>query len=221
LNAPPPPAVGYNDAMLAATALVATLLTASGSAADAQTLAHKVQAVYEHTSDFRARFVQTYVYGGVGRKQVSRGTLAIKKPGKMRWDYAEPSKKTVVLSGSRLVQYEPEANQAYVDEHFDATSMNAAVTFLLGKGNLEKDFDVSPGEGGVLVLTPKKPDPRVASITLTVGPNGEVTGTRVVDGSDNVNQLAFEDVRRNVKLPDSEFELELPKGVQRVGAPGR
>jgi outer membrane lipoprotein carrier protein len=210
--------------MLAATALAATLLAASGSAADgaqALALARKVQAVYEHTSDFRARFVQTYVYGGVGRKQVSRGTLAIKKPGKMRWDYAEPSKKTVILSGSRLVQYEPEANQAYVDEHFDATSMNAAVTFLLGKGNLEKDFDVTPGEGGALVLTPKKPDPRVASITLTVGPNGEVTGTRVVDGSDNVNQLAFEEIRRNVKLPDSEFELELPKGVQRVGAPGR
>jgi outer membrane lipoprotein carrier protein len=137
----------------------------------------------------------------------------------MRWDYEEPEKKTVAVAGSRLVQYEPEANQAYVDERFDASAMSAAVTFLLGKGSLEKEFEVSLGESGVLVLRPKKPDPRVESVTLTVGPDGQVTATRVVDGSGNANAILLQDLRRNVGLRDVDFEVKLPADVRRLSVP--
>ena len=120
--------------------------------------------------------MQTYTYAALGRRQVSEGTLEVKKPGRMRWDYASPSVKTIVVNGSRLVQWEPEANQAYVDDRFDATAMSAAVTFLLGTGSLEKEFDAAPGDGpGVLVLRPRKADPRVASVTLFTGPDGVIS----------------------------------------------
>ena len=82
----------------------------------------------------------------------------MKKPGKLRWDYAEPTKKTIVVNGSRLVQYEPDVNQAYVDERFDSTAMSAAVTFLLGTGSLAKEFNLAGDAEGRLVLTPKLPD---------------------------------------------------------------
>ncbi len=197
------------------------LLTAPGAppSGEARALVHKVQAFYERTQDLEARFVQTYTYA-MGRTQVSKGTIQVKKPGKIRWDYAEPSKKTIAVSGSRMVQYEPEENQAYVDEHFDSSAMGAGMAFLLGKGNLEKEFDSSVGDGGALVLTPKKPDANVSSIALTLGSEGEVKVTRVVDGSGNVNEMAFEDVRRNVKLKDASFELKLPADVRRLRAPG-
>jgi outer membrane lipoprotein carrier protein len=188
---------------------------------DATALARKVQGFYESTRDLRARFVQTYTYAALGRRQVSRGVLEVKKPGKMRWDYESPSPKTIAVNGSRLVQYEPEANQAYVDEHFDATAMSAAVTFLLGKGSLEKEFRLSTGEGGTLVLRPRNPDPRVESVTLTVGPDGEVTRTRVLDGQGNVNDVAFEDIRRNGGIADSRFTIDLPADVRRLTMPGR
>src|SRR5512146_3138237 len=181
-------------------ALLAALLVAAPAApppADrAIELARKVQAYYEQTRDLEARFEQTYTYAGFGRRQVSSGTLRIKKPGKMRWDYEKPARKTIVVNGSRLVQFEPEENQAYVDEHFDASAMSAAVTFLLGKGDLAREFELSRDGAGGLLLTPKEPDPRVASIALAVGPQGEVTATRVTDGSGNVNEIRFENVRR-------------------------
>src|SRR6266702_3698818 len=129
-------------------ALLLALPTVGGAAlgpkqAEADALAREVQAYYERTADLEARFVQTYTYASFGRSQVSRGTLRVKKPGKLRWDYDSPSKKTVLVNGSRLVQYEPEANQAYVDERFDASAMSAAVTFLLGQGRLEREFDLA------------------------------------------------------------------------------
>jgi outer membrane lipoprotein carrier protein len=180
-------------------------------------LVRRVQGFYERTRDLEARFTQTYVYTGLGRRLVSTGTLRTKKPGLMRWDYATPSLKTVAVTGRRLVQYEPEEKQAYVDEQFDATAMSAAVTFLLGKGDLQKEFVPSLGEGGLLVLVPRAADPRVQRIELSVGPEGEVLATTVVDGSGNENRLVFEGVRRNVGLADGDFQVALPKDVRRIG----
>jgi outer membrane lipoprotein carrier protein len=203
------------------TLILAAAQAAAAPAVDATALARKVQGFYESTRDLRARFVQTYAYAALGRKQVSRGTIEVKKPGKMRWDYESPAVKTIAVNGSRLVQFEPEANQAFVDDRFDATAMSAAVTFLLGTGSLEKEFLLAAGEGGTLVLRPRKADARVVSITLTVGKDGEVTRTRVVDGQGNVNDIAFEEIRRNTGIPDDRFEIALPAGVRRLSMPGK
>jgi outer membrane lipoprotein carrier protein len=206
--------------LAAAPALAPAAFPEGGAPApDPRALARKVQAFYERTKDLEARFQQTYTYAGFGRRQKSEGTLRVKKPGMMRFDYARPAQKTVAVKGSRLVQYEPEENQAYVDEHFDATAMSAAVTFLLGKGDLEKEFDVAVDSSGGLVLRPKQPDPRVDTIVLSVGDDGEVRATRVVDGAGNVNELRFTDVRRNAGLADAAFDVPLPKDVRRIAAP--
>src|SRR5512138_596806 len=211
-------------ALLAALAVALAVVAAAGAPAApkdpaAAALAAKVQGYYERTRDLEAQFTQTYTYAGFGRRQVSSGTLRVKKPGMMRWDYEKPGPKTVAVKGSRLVQYEPEEHQAYVDEKFDASAMSAAVTFLLGKGDLAKEFDLSTDDLGRLVLTPKVADPRVESIALTVGDDGAVTATRVLDGSGNVNELKFGDVKRNVGIADSAFDVKLPKDVRRVTPP--
>ncbi len=191
------------------------------TASEALALVRKVQAHYDQTKDLRAKFQQTYTYSGFGRKQTSSGELLVKKPGMMRWEYTKPAPKIVVVKGTRLVQYEPEENQAYVDERFDASGMSAALTFLLGKGDLEKEFDVAVRPGGTLVLRPRVEDPRVESIELVAGPEGQILVTRVIDGASNVNEIRLEDVRRNVGLPDGAFELELPKGVVRMEPPAK
>jgi outer membrane lipoprotein carrier protein len=207
--------------MLATLAVLAlTAAPPPAAAEEAAALTAKVQAFYDHTKDLTARFQQTYTYAGFGRKQVSSGKLLVKKPGMMRWDYEKPEPKTVAVKGSRLVQLEPEANQAYVDDAFDSTALSAAVTFLVGRGDLLKEFTPSLDPGGALLLTPRAADPRGASIRLTVGEDGRVTATRVVDGAGNVNEIRFEDVKRNVGLSDSAFEVKLPPGVRRLAPPG-
>ena len=192
---------------------------ARAPAQDPTALARKVQGYYERTKDLEATFAQSYTYSGFGRRQLSSGTLRVKKPGMMRWDYDKPAPKTIAVRGSRLVQWEPEENQAYVDEKFDASAMSAAVTFLLGKGDLVREFDLSLDGSGALVLRPKELDPRVDSIGLTVGDDGQVTATRVVDGAGNVNELRFSQVKRNLGLPDAAFEVKLPKGAHRLAPP--
>jgi outer membrane lipoprotein carrier protein len=199
----------------------AALLALLAAAPDAAALAQRVQGFYERTRDLEARFTQTYTYASFGRSQVSKGRLRVKKPGMMRWDYESPAEKTVAVKGKRLVQYEPEENQAYVDEKFDASAMSAAVTFLVGTGDLAKEFDFSLDTAGALVLRPKNPDPRVASIVLTVGASGEVTETRVRDAAGNENRVVFEKIETNRGLKDADFDVKLPKDVHRVAPPER
>jgi outer membrane lipoprotein carrier protein len=207
-------------------ALLLALPTVGGAAlgpnqGSADALAREVQAYYERTKDLEARFKQTYTYAGFGRRQVSEGTLKVKKPGMMRWDYTSPGPKTIAVKGARLVQLEPEENQVYVDDRFDSSAMSAAVTFLLGKGDLAKEFDLAVDGSGALLLRPKESDPRVESIALTVSDSGDVLATRVVDGSGNVNEIRFEDVKRNQGLPDAAFDVKVPKDARRVSAPGK
>jgi outer membrane lipoprotein carrier protein len=207
--------------MLALALALAVTAAPATPPADAQGLVRKVQAFYEKTRDLTAKFQQTYTYAGFGRRQVSAGLLQVKKPGMMRWDYQKPTPKTVVVKGSRLIQYEPDENQAYVDEHFDSSGMSAALTFLLGKGDLTKEFEVSSGDGGSLVLRPKVEDPRVDQIVLAADPQGQIVSTRVVDGAGNVNEIQLEDVRRNTGIPDTAFDLKLPEGVVRTSPPAK
>lgn len=212
--------------MIAALALAAALAAPAPRPAAppdprALALARRVQATYERTRDLEARFVQTYTYAAFGRRQVSSGRLQVKRPGKLRWDYEQPEPKVVLVSGRRLVQWEPRANQAYVDEAFDATAMSAAVTFLLGTGDLAREFELSVEPSGGLVLVPREEDPRVRRIVLTTDAEGAVTRTRVEDGAGNVNELRFEDVRRNTGLADAAFEVKLPRDVNRIAAPVR
>ena len=108
--------------MLIAHATALVVLSALSAAPDPAALAQRVQGFYERTRDLEARFTQTYTYASLGRSQVSKGRLRVKKPGMMRWDYESPAPKTVAVKGKRLVQYEPEENQAFVDEKFDASS---------------------------------------------------------------------------------------------------
>jgi outer membrane lipoprotein carrier protein len=209
------------NAPIALLLLLAAAPSGPPPAASPVELARKVQAFYERTRDLEAKFTQTYTYAGFGRRLVSAGTLRVKKPGMMRWDYESPARKTVAVKGARLVQHEPEENQAYVDERFDASAMSAAVTFLLGKGDLAREFDLAVDGAGALLLRPKEEDPRVESIALTVGAEGEVTATRVVDGSGNANEIRFSEVKRNQGIADAAFEVKLPKGVHLVAPPGR
>jgi outer membrane lipoprotein carrier protein len=213
--------VWYDEPMASLPAVAALLAATLSASPEAAALAQRVQGFYERTRDLEARFTQTYAYANLGRAQVSSGRLRVKKPGMMRWDYEKPTPKTVAVKGKRLVQFEPDENQAYVDEKFDASAMSAAITFLVGTGDLAREFDLSLDPSGALLLKPKEPDPRVASIALTVGLSGEVTETRVRDGSGNENRVKFERIETNRGLKDADFDVALPKDVHRVAPPQR
>src|SRR4030088_1655535 len=127
---------------LAVAMAIAAVPTPRAAAADqtAEELVQALQRRYDSIKDFSADFVHRY-QGGVLRKQISeRGHVLIKKPGKMRWDYAEPEKKLFVSDGVRIYSYIPQDKQVIVSAQPRDSETTTPALFLAGKGNLPRDF---------------------------------------------------------------------------------
>ena len=60
-----------------------------------------MQQRYNSIRDFQGDFVQTYEGGVLRTKTTEQGTLAIKRPGRMRFTYTKPERKEFVSNGVR------------------------------------------------------------------------------------------------------------------------
>ena len=145
----------------------AAVLAQSG-AASAETLARALQQRYAMVRDFRATFVQTSRGGMLKINKPSargEGTVAVKKPGRMLWNYTKPDKQFILSDGSRIYSCDLETKEcdAPVAAPRDDEAPSAAL-FLTGKGDIVRDFKVARVESPVpgtlaLRLEPVKPDP--------------------------------------------------------------
>src|SRR3954454_13785876 len=201
-------------------ALLLALLLAVPAKDPGRALAERVQRFYAHTRDFSARFHQHYTYVAMGRVEDSEGTVQVKKPGSVRWDYVKPDKRTLYVQGKTLWIWRPEDQEAQVKRDFGGDQLSSAFTFLWGKGNLLKEFSpkavavlagLPPGEG--LELTPLKPTPGVQKLVFVVGKDGQVLASVVTNSQGDINQIVFSDPKVNQGLPDSLFHFVPPKGA--------
>src|SRR3954464_3286193 len=130
--------------------LIIASLVVSIADASAPELAQALQKKYDSVKDFSADFTHTYE-GGVLRKQITeRGHVAIKKPGKMRWQYTAPEEKLFVSDGVKMYSYIPQDKQEIVATVPPDDEATTPTLFLAGKGNLTRDFaaslvDLPPG----------------------------------------------------------------------------
>jgi outer membrane lipoprotein carrier protein len=202
----------------------------SKAAPELRTVLERMQKRYDQAKDLRARFSQTYRRAVVGRVTVSTGTLAFKKPGRMRWDYEQPEPRMFLSDGKILWMYEPTEKQAFKQD-LKASQLPAALAFLMGKGKITDQFEVTfaaqakdakeklPGrpEDIRLALSPKQPQSTYKSILFVVDPKEYLVRESVlVDAQGNSNHFVFEDLVVNGKVSDASFKWSPPAGVRVV-----
>jgi outer membrane lipoprotein carrier protein len=180
-----------------------------------------VQSRYEGIRDVTARFEQTsrQVTTGVpGQPLVSRGKVVLAKPGKMRWTYEEPEPSLVVSDGKTLWLFDPAFGEVQKIPAGEGFLTGAAAQFLLGAGDMRRDFAVSAvscdASEAELELVPRE-SATYERAFLRVDPStGEVRSTRIVDLLGNVVRIDFRDLRFNTSPRESEFRFQVPEGVK-------
>ena len=196
-------------------ALLPLPCTAAGSA---EALARKVEERHRHLVDMTARFVQRYRSGLIGQEIVERGTLSLKQPGRMLWEYRDPERKTFVSDGATCWFYVPADRQVVVRQQ--GGDRGVALDLLSGRldilAQFEPGIETTAAGRERLRLVPRKPDPDLTAVYLDVDAAGRILAIEIVDTQENRSQFRFEDVRENVGLPDSLFRFEVPKGVEVV-----
>ena len=212
---------------IAVTAALVVLLGATEHAADptAAELADALQRKYDTVKDFSADFVHTY-QGGVLKKQLTeRGTVLIKKPGKMRWDYTAPEKKLFVSDGSKVYFYIPADKQVIVSPVPPDADTAAPALFLAGRGRLTSEFTPSfvelpaglPAGSRALKLVPKSKQPDYDWLVLAVDPATlAIRGLVTIDAQGGASTFAFTNLKQNVGLADDQFTFKIPRGVDVV-----
>ena len=202
------------------TALVAALLLAVPAKDPSRAIARRVQAFYAQTKDFSAGFRQHYTYVAIGRVEESKGVVQVKKPGRVRWDYAKPDRRTLYIEDRTLWIWRPDEQEVQVKRDFGGEQLSSAFTFLWGKGNLLKDFspravpapDGLP-KGDALELTPIKAMPGIEKLLFVVARDGQVLASVVTNPQGDINQIVFTDAKIDQGLSDSLFHFAPPKGA--------
>lgn len=208
---------------LRASVLKILLLSLFAVPALAGDVVDKVQARYDQTRDFTATVRQELVLASGGKTVTAKGTVAFKKPGRMRWTLTDGVSQVIVADGRTLWFYEPDEQQVLKAPFQRAFRSSTPISFLTGVGRLRDDFDVTveTGDGGALRLRLKpRGDADLGTLVLSVDPASyDIIGAEVTDPIGNVTKLRFSDLRRNVGLTDDAFRFEVPPGVDVVEAP--
>jgi outer membrane lipoprotein carrier protein len=189
----------------------------ANTASDAQALA-RVERSLAALDSVRAEFVQELVDPRTKTTQRATGTLTLKKPGKFRWDYAQPAQ-VIVSDGDRLWLYDEDLEQVTVRRVKDTLSQTPAM-LLSGNARIGDGFVVraAPSSGGLdwVRLLPKRADTDFRELRL--GFAGDTL--RRMEFEDKLNQLTRIDLRkveRNVKIDDAQFRFVPPQGTDVIG----
>lgn len=184
----------------------------------AQDLARRMEQRHRAAGDLTARFVQTYRSGLIGREIVERGVVSIKQPGRMRWEYQRPEKKTFVSDGKTFYFYVPADRQVIVRDQ--AGDRGVPALLLSGHGDLLQQFaasmEAAPPGRARLRLVPRKPDPEIEKVLVDVDEAVRIRSIQVFDAQGNLSRFDFDDIRENVGLKDRLFRFEIPRGVEVV-----
>jgi outer membrane lipoprotein carrier protein len=190
----------------------------------------RVQGQYEKSEAFQARFRQESNLKAASQSDSAAGWMYFQKPSRMRWQYeTPPQQKKEVISDGRLVwMYMPQDALVMVYKLDQVLRSDLVMRFFSGIGQFQKDFSISwnrPPEGSgsfVINLFPKKEQPELKRLTLTVNPS-----TYLLENLEFANALGeetrftFSQTKLNVSLGRDFFTFTPPPGVQVVReAPG-
>jgi outer membrane lipoprotein carrier protein len=202
------------------------LLTINALAEDAKTVAAAVDAHYNHLRSLQTEF--TEVYRGSGMDRTETGTLWLKKPGKMRWEYRSPRVKLFVSDGKDAWFYVPEDRQARKTVAKKLDDLRSPLAFLLGKTKLEKELrglslapDVTAAAGNVTLRgVPQGLDDQITEILLEIAPDHRIVRMVIQEVDGSATEYRFTDQKEDVAIGDGQFGFQPPAGTETVDGLG-
>ena len=180
----------------------------------------RLQQKYEALESFSADFEQMFQGGNVQLRE--SGIVKMKKPGKMYWEYQQPTPKIFIADGKKSYFYLPQDKQVIVSD-LDLDNASTPLLFLVGKGKIKEEFHVKveetekplQAENLLVRLTPKQPQGGYSHLILEIDPSSYlIYRLIVIEPIGNRNEYVMKNFRENIRISDGQFNFKLPKGVE-------
>jgi outer membrane lipoprotein carrier protein len=171
---------------------------------------------------FSAKFFQESMLKAMQISDTAEGSLTVKRPGKMRWEYTIPDAQTIISDGSTMWIYRPADNQVMVGKSPAFFSGGKGAGFLSDMRQIRKSFTIELQKADNeayyrLRLVPKKESPDLADVILSVKKsNFQVDQVLTHNAYGDETQIALSDYQFNIDPKDNLFTFEIPDGVDVV-----
>jgi outer membrane lipoprotein carrier protein len=190
---------------------------------DVHAVAQAVDNHYNHLRSLQAEFTEIYRGNGMDRSEL--GTLWLKKPRKMRWEYRSPREKLFLSDGENAWFYVPGERQARKEPFKKLEDLRSPLGFLLGKTKLEKELrglslapDVASLDKEDLVLrgVPNGMQEQVSEVLVEITPDKRIVRIILEGTDDSTTEYRLSDQKENVAVADQQFRFEPPPGVETI-----
>ena len=175
-----------------------------------------VEDHYNHAQTLQLAFSEGYTAQGKTRKPET-GTLFLRKPGRMRWQYTAPSGKLFLSDGKFVYMILPDSPRVQKTRVKESDDLRTPLAFLLGRLHFEKDFQnfQSRPEGPDTWITaePKSPDLAYTKVEFQVTPQMQIRRLLVTGQDHSVHDFHFDQEKLNPPLDSKLFRFELPPGA--------
>jgi len=198
--------------------LIIGLLAVSAFAGDAQldTLLKNVEGRYNRAKSLQVLFTEHYTPSRNATRTES-GTLMLRKPARMRWDYSQPKGKLLVEDGKYLWLYTPNDNRVEKMKVQESDDMRAPLAFLLGKLHFDKEFRNLQGkvEGADTRVTaePKTDNLPYSAVEFVVSPDARIREVKVTGFDHSILDFSFDQEKLDPPLDSKLFQFQMPPGA--------
>lgn len=201
-----------------------SLLAGRSSADEAAVsrIAARVDGRYNNLRTLKTDFQE--IYNGAGLARSESGELLLQKPGKMRWQYEQPTPKLFVVDGKSAFFYVPSERQARRMPAKKLDDFRSPIRYLLGHSKLQKEFtklaisSEAPKQPGNVVLEgiPKGMEERVQQVLLEITPSNQISRIYIEELDGSTTEFIFRNIQENVSIKPDLFRFVPPKGVELV-----
>lgn len=197
------------------------LLAPAWGATSVSEIARGTDEHYNQLKTLKADFTEVYQGPGVSRSE--SGTLWLKKPGRMRWDYRQPHEKLFLTDSHTAFFYVPGERQARKTPLKNLDDIRSPLRYLLGKTRLQKELeglslapDLTPVHNGDFILrgVPKGMKDRISEVVLEISPAFQIDRILIRETDGTTTDFIFSAMQENVPVQDSLFRFTPPPGVE-------
>ncbi|MBI2815666.1 MAG: outer membrane lipoprotein carrier protein LolA [Acidobacteria bacterium] len=208
-----------------ATIPAATEISASMSPdLELEKLLRGVETRYNRLKTLRLRFEQVYQQGQRVLRQEA-GTLYLRKPGQMRWEYEDPAPKLFLTDGRRVTLYVPEDKRVTQTDLKNSDDLRNPMRFLLGGLRFKKEFDqvqkltdvpLLDSRNVIIKAVPRQMRDRLEWVIMEIGPERQIRRLILKEPGGIQTEFRFEDEMLDPRLAPEMFKFKPPAGTEIV-----
>ena len=170
---------------------------------------------FESFNSLSADYSQTVMDQRMRVQRSMTGQLWVLRPGKFRWDYAQPYQQHIVADGERVWFYDVDLEQVSIKSQ-DKTMGSTPTILLSDATELEKQFEIlsvtREDNKTWFELIPKNNDSGFDALYIAMQ-GGVIAHMELKDSFGQLTRLDFDNVLLDRPVEMSRFKLDIPDGV--------